>query len=360
MLPKNREDAFPKRNREYNGWTMRQTGGSAAKLAEVRAITAPVGRTRGKTRVRPSDYDVLVVGGGPAGLSAASYCGRKFLRTAVFEGECWGGIMTRGCPDKRIDDYPGVSPGIRADELANSLLAFARRAEVDLVERRVEEITEKKEVRAGKEWFRGKVVILANGSTTTEAGIPREKEIADRGGGIYYEMPDPTRFRGKRVVVVGGGDTAFSHVERLSGIASRITLVHRQKEPRSTVASPAELERKKVEVLLHHTVESILGSESVTGVRLRNARTGEERDLPADAVVMAIGTKPNSALLRELNVSMDWTGQVVTDRWQRTTVPGVFAVGDVSSQLKMIVTAVAQAATAAHQAYAEIRAPYWK
>jgi thioredoxin reductase (NADPH) len=339
---------------------MRAPGGSAARLADVRAITAPVARKRGKTSVRSSDYDVLVIGGGPAGLSAASYCGRKFLRTALFEGECWGGIMTRGCPDKRIDDYPGVTPGIRAEELANSLLAFARRAEVDLVERRVEEITGEKEVRAGKDWFRGKVVILANGSTTAEAGIPREKEIADRNGGIYYEMPDPARLRGKRVVIVGGGDSAFSHAERLCGIASRITVVHRQKAPRSAAALPRELERKKVEVLLSHTVETILGSESVTGVRLRNAASGEERDLAADAVVMAVGTKPNSALLRDLKVSMDWTGQVVTDRWQRTSVPGIFAIGDVSSQLKMIVTAVAQAATAAHQAYAEVRSPYWK
>lgn len=339
---------------------MRAKEGSAARLAEVRAITPPVGKKRGKTRVRASDYDVLVIGGGPAGLSAASFCGRKFLRTAVFEGESWGGIMTRGCPDKRIDDYPGVSPGIRAEELAQSLLASARRAEVDLIERRVDEITDTKEVRAGTDWFRGKAVILANGSITAEAGIPREKEIADRDGGIHYEMPDPRRFHGKRVVIIGGGDTAFSHAERLSGIASRITVVHRQKSPRSAVASPAELERKKVEVLLSHTVETILGSDRVTGVRLRNAVTGEERDLPADAVVMAVGAKPNSALLRELKVSMDWTGRVVTDRWQRTSLPGVYAIGDVSSELKMIVTAVAQAATAAHQAYVEIRSPYWK
>lgn len=339
---------------------MRATGRSAAKLTAVGATAPPVERKRVAARTRNSDYDVLVIGGGPAGLSAASFCGRKFLRTALFEGESWGGIMTRGCPDKRIDDYPGVSPGIRAEDLARSMLAFARRAEVDLIERRVEEITEKKEVRAGKDWFRGKAVILANGSITAEAGIPREKEIADRDGGIFYEMPDPKRFRGKRVVIVGGGDTAFSNAERLAGIASRIIVVHRQKTPRSAAASPGELERKKVEVLLSHTVESILGSDNVTGVRLRNAVTGEERDLPADAVVMAVGTKPNSALLRELKVSMDWTGQVVTDRWQRTSVPGVFAIGDVSSQLKMIVTAVAQAATAAHQAYTEIRSPYWK
>ncbi|MBI5418697.1 MAG: FAD-dependent oxidoreductase [Deltaproteobacteria bacterium] len=277
------------------------------------------GRKRERTAPAVSDYDVLVIGGGPAGLSAASFCGRKLLRTALFEGDCWGGILTRWCPDKRIDDYPGLSPGIRAVELAHSLLEFARRAEVDLVEKRVEEITEDGEVLAGGE-----------------------------------------RFRGKRVVIVGGGDTALSHAKRLSGIASRVTLVHRHKTFRTPNALPEELEREGVEVLLSHSVETILGADSVEGVRLRSATTGEERDLPVDAVVMAVGTKPNSALLRELRVSVDWTGRVVTDQWQRTSVPGIFAIGDVSSHLKMIVTAVAQAATAAHQAYAEVRSPYWK
>jgi thioredoxin reductase (NADPH) len=307
-----------------------------------------------------ADYDVLVVGGGPAGLAAASYCGKKFLRTAIFEGDCWGGILTRWCPDKRIDNYPGTRPGIRADELARSLVDFAERSDVDLIERRVEEISRDGEVRAGDGRYRGKVVILANGSTAAEAGIPRENEFAGRGGGVFYRIPDPSRFRGKRVVVVGGGDTALSHVQRLRGIASRITLVHRHEALRSEYEASGELKDNGVDVLLLTAVETILGGHSVEGIRLKDLATGATRDIPADAVVMAVGVRPNFVLFRDLGVSLDALGQISTDEWQRTSLPRFFAVGDVSSPLKMIVTAVAQAATAAHQAYVEVRSPYWK
>ncbi len=307
-----------------------------------------------------AEYDVVVVGGGPAGLAAASYCGRKMLRTAVFEGDCWGGILTRWCPDKRIDNYPGTPPGIRAEELARSLVDFAQRSGVDLVEKRVEEISRDGELRAGNERYHGKAVILANGSTASEAGIPREKELAAPGGGIYYMIPDSSRFRGRRVIIVGGGDTALSHVQRLKGIASRISLVHRQEALRSDYEGPGDLEGNGVEVLLRTSVETILGEDHVEGVRLKDLAGGATRDLPADAVVMAVGVKPNFALFRDLGVSLDPKGQIATDPWQRTSIPRFFAIGDVSSRLKMIVTAVAQAATAAHQAYAEVRSPYWE
>lgn len=306
-----------------------------------------------------AEYDVIVVGGGPAGLAAASYCGRKFLRTAIFEGDCWGGILTRWCPDKRIDNYPGTRPGIRADELAQSLVDFAERSDVELVDRRVEEIFRDGGVRAGDDRYSGKVIILANGSTAAEAGIPRETELSGQGGGLFYRIPDPSLFRGKRVVVVGGGDTALSHVQRLRGIASRITLVHRHEALRSEYEATGELKDDGVEVNLLTAVETILGANRVEGVRLKDLATGESRDLPADAVVMAVGVRPNFVLFRDLGVSLDPGGQIVTDPWQRTSLPRFYAIGDVSSPLKMIVTAVAQAATAAHQAYVEIRSPYW-
>jgi len=325
-----------------------------------RAAVPPDGEPRHPPVSGRVEYDVLVVGGGPAGLSAASYCGRKFLRTAIFEGDCWGGILTRWCPDKRIDNYPGTRSGIRAEELAQSLVDFAQRSDVDFVDRRVEEISRDREVRAGNEMYRGKVVILANGSTAAEAGIPREKELAEHGGGIFYRIPDPSRLSGMRVIVVGGGDTALSHVQRLRGIASGITLVHRQETLRSGTEASEELEGEDVEVLLRTSVETILGDDRVEGVRLKNLVTGRTSDLPADAVVVAVGVKPNFALFRDLGVSLDPKGQVVADPWQRTNLPRFFAIGDVSSPLKMIVTAVAQAALAAHQAYVEIRSPYWK
>jgi thioredoxin reductase (NADPH) len=329
---------------------MKTNRATAPGVVELRPVPVPAN----------ADYDVLVVGGGPAGLAAASYCAQKFLRTAIFEGDCWGGILTRWCPDKRIDNYPGTLPGIRAEELAQSLIDFAQRSGVDLVEHRVEEVSRDGAIRAGNEQYRGKAVILANGSTAAEAGVPREKELAVPGGGIHYRIPDPSLFRGQRVIVIGGGDTALSHVRRLSGIATRITLVHRQGALRSEHGDPGSLEGNGVEICLRTAVETILGEGRVSGVRLKDLSSGKTCDLPADAVVMAVGVKPNFALFRDLGVALDPKGQIAADPWQRTSLPRFYAVGDVSSPLKMIVTAVAQAATAAHQAYADIRSPYWK
>lgn len=309
----------------------------------------------------PADYDILVIGGGPAGLAAASFCGRKLLRTAVFEGDSWGGILTRWCPDKRIDNYPGVPPGILAQELARFLIDDARRAGVDLFEGRVEEITPDREVIAGDRRARGKMVILASGSTAAEAGILREQEFAGRRGGVHYIVRDPSAFRGREVVIVGGGETAISLVQRLSGVASRITLVHRQPSFRTQGGLPEEFEGSRgLSVVLDSTVEEILGNERVEGVRVREHGSGKESVLPADAVILAVGRRPNTAMFRDLDLDVEGTGQIRTDLWQRTNVPGILAVGDVSSHLKMIVTAVAQAATAAHQAYLDIRTPYWK
>ena len=322
----------------------------------------PPGRKTGEEPL-PSrkEYDVVVVGGGPAGLVSASFCGRKQLRTAVFEGDSWGGILTRWCPDKKIDNYPGLRPGILAQELAHDLIDEARRAEVDLIGGRVDEVTRDRKVISGDTVVRGKMVIVASGSTASEAGILREKEFTDRNAGVHYVVRDPAAFRGKRVVIVGGGDTALSHVQRLSGIASRITLIHRQNTLHTSHGLPEEFDPEGgAEILLTSAVETFLGTDFVEGVRVRNLVSGEVSDLPADAVIMAVGRKPNTVIFRDLDLAMDEKGQVVADRWQKTNVPGILAVGDVSSHIKMIITAVAQAATAAHQAYLEIRNPYWK
>jgi thioredoxin reductase (NADPH) len=186
-------------------------------------------------------------------------------------------------------------------------------------------------------------------------------ELADHDGGISYKIPDPSRFRGKRVIIVGGGDTAISHLQRLQGIASHITLVHRRKSLRSEYGVPEIQDGDgDVAIFLETAVDTILGDDRVMGVRLKDLASGKTRDLPADAVVMAVGTKPNFTLFRDLGVFLDSKGHVVADPWQRTNIPRILAIGDISSPLKMIVTAVAQAAMAAHQAYVEVRSPYWK
>jgi len=309
--------------------------------------------------VEEKKYDVVIVGGGPAGLSAAAFCGRKFLRTAVFEGDCWGGILTRCCPDKRIDNYPGAPRGISAGDLAGLFFDGALEAGADLIECAVEEISPEGRIRATNVEATAKVVILACGSAAAEANIRGEREFAGRGG-VHYMVPDPARFRGKRVVVGGGGDTAVSHVQRLDGIADRVTLVHRQAGLRSQHGFPEPAARSRsLDILLCTAAEEILGSERVESVRMKDLGDGRIFDVPADAVIVAAGRVPNTTLFRDLGLRVDSKGQVVTDAWQKTSTARILAVGDVSSPLKMIITAVAQAAAAAHEAYMEIRAPYW-
>lgn len=349
--------------------TFRRIRGGCLKRSNTAALDETVGlagknpgaRGGADPQPKPEEYDVLVVGGGPAGLAAAFYCGRKRLRTAVFERDSWGGILTRWCPDKRIDNYPGVSSGILARDLAGLIIDDARRTGIDLFDGGVEEITSDREVSAGPVRAKGEVLILASGSTAAEAGIVGERKFGGARVGVHYLVRDPADFRGKDVVVVGGGDSGISVVERLSGVAGRVTLVHRKSALRTQRGLPEVIERiRGVRVLLDSTVEEIAGDSCVEYVRVRNAVTEEELLLEADAVVMTVGRKPNTAIFRDLDLALDAKGQVQTDRWQRTNVPGVLAVGDVSSHLKMIVTAVAQAATAAHQAFLTIRAPYWE
>lgn len=306
------------------------------------------------------EYDVVIVGGGPAGLSAAALCAGKLLRTAVFEEDCWGGILTRYCPDKRIDNYPGTRRGILAGELAALLVEGARDAGAELFLLGVEEISPEGTIRAKDLEVTGRVMILACGSTSAEANIPGERELAATGS-VHYKVFEPSRFRGMRVVVLGGGDTAVSHVQRLFPFAERVTLVHRKPFLRAIPGLPREArDAENVEVLRNTRVERILGSSAVEGVRVRTDAEGPYRDLSADAVIIATGRVPNSAWMQRLGLALDGKGQVRTDESQKTSVPWILAAGDVSSSLRMIVTAVGQAAVAAQEAYEQIRTPYWR
>jgi thioredoxin reductase (NADPH) len=356
-----RQDAFLSFILKIVRWLMRvKMLRSVADLFDTRKAERMECGMQGKAAFlapRLKEYDVAIVGGGPAGLSAATFCGQKLLRTAVFEGNCWGGILTRYCPDKPIDNYPGVPKGILAKELAALLVEQARKSGADLIEQGVEKITPDRTIRTKDLEVAGKVLVLACGSNPAEAGIPGEKEFAS-GRGVHYRVYDPSSFRGLRVVVLGGGDTAISHVQRLLGVAERVTLVHRKPLLRSAEGLSAEVLRaESLDVLLNTVVEEILGTSRVEGVRLRQGANGQTRNLPAEAVIVAAGRVPNSVLFRNLGLALDSQGQIVTEYWQKTNLPRILAIGDVTARLKMIITAVAQAAVAAHEAHAQI---YWK
>ncbi len=337
-----------------------------AKIYEVPDSELPPTNPGSKNIPPPSpasmraEYDVVIVGGGPAGLSAAALCAKKTLRTAVFEEEGWGGILTQYCPDKRIDNYPGTRKGIRAGELATLLVDDALESGANLFLEGAEEVGRDGVLRTRNREVTGKVMILACGSTTAETSIPGEMPLAEAGL-VHYKVPDPTLFRGMRVVVVGGGDTAISHVQRLLPFAEHVTLVHRKHALRSIPGILEEMTAGgNLMVLLDTQVERILGSFRLDGIQVRTAGEEVPRNIPADALIIGTGRVPNSIFLRNLGLMLDSRGHVVTDEKQRTGLPGFLAIGDLSSQFKMIVTAVAQAAVASQEAYIQIRNPYWK
>ncbi|WP_457555251.1 NAD(P)/FAD-dependent oxidoreductase [Candidatus Pyrohabitans sp.] len=304
-------------------------------------------------------YDVIVVGGGPAGLSAGIFCAERGMRVAVFESGSFGGALVSIYPGKLVLNYPGFPSGIRAKELAELFIKQARDYGVELKKERVLEITPQLRVKTDSAQYSAKAVVIATGTRPRELGIPGEAEFNYADLGVYYSVTDPERFAGRRVLVVGGGDSALEHAVELSRVAS-VTLVHRRGEFRANQKNVERLSRSDVKVLLNTEVEEIGGESKVEWVKLRSA--GGELKIEVDAVVLAVGHVPNSEIFAKLGLECDSDGRIKTDAAQRTSVPGIYAAGDIVSgvgHLELLVVAVAQGAVAAHNIYVELYEPYW-
>ncbi|MEM2866773.1 MAG: FAD-dependent oxidoreductase [Candidatus Hadarchaeales archaeon] len=294
------------------------------------------------------EWDLIVVGGGPAGLTAGIYGVRGGLRTLVLEGKGVGGRMLEA---PLIENYPGVPP-MPGAELASRMAEHCRRqgAEVRegeevkelLVGEKRGAVTEKGEYRAG-------ALVLAMGVRHRTLGVPGEKEFAGKGVS-YCPVCDGPLFRRKRVVVVGGGNSAVSTALYLSGLASEVTLVHRRGELRADPVLAGKLEGK-VRILWNRVVEEIAGEGRVRKVRLREVRTGEREEVETDGVFVTVGEEPNSELAKRAGIRTDEGGYIVVDRRQRTSAEGVYAAGDVTDfPVKQVTAAVAQGMVAALEA----------
>lgn len=291
-------------------------------------------------------YDVIIIGGGPAGYSAALYCARAALSTLVLEAFAPGGQM--GTTDT-IDNYPGFPQGVNGFDLAEQMRMQAERfGSVSLFEK-VQfvdfEGKIKKVATQGGIIYQAGTVILATGGEPRELGLDGEKQL--RGKGVAYcATCDGNFYRGKTVIVVGGGDTAAADASFLSKICSKVYLVHRRESLRASKAYLKSLENSNVEFVWNSAVQSIVSGEKVTGVVMRNLKTGKERAIDCDGIFVAVGSKPNTELVRG-KVELDMHGYIVADESTRTSVPGVFAVGDVRTKpLRQVVTAVSDGAVA--------------
>ncbi|MFH0963461.1 MAG: thioredoxin-disulfide reductase [Planctomycetota bacterium] len=298
-------------------------------------------------------YDVVIVGGGPAALSAAIYAGRAELRTLVLEREYVGGQVAA---TDLIENYPGFPEGITGPELTKRMRDQAKRfgAEFRTEEvQRAEIAGEVKIVTTSKETYRSRTLILAVGASPRTLGVPGEKEL--RGRGVSYcGTCDAAFFRGLAVAVVGGGDAALKEALFIAKFARTVTIVHRRDEFRAEKIYQTQVRtHPKIKLELDAEVTEIRGKERVEGVTLRDARTGKTGELACDGVFIFAGSIPNTGFLCNL-LPYDCEGQIKTDADMATKIPGVFAVGDArKGSYRQVATAVGEGATAA------IAAEHW-
>lgn len=295
-------------------------------------------------------YDVMIVGGGPAGYTAALYCARAGFSTLVLEKLSAGGQIAL---TEQVDNYPGFDEGIDGFTLGQKMEAQAERfgAETELAE--VLSLSLQGEVKSAvttEGTFQARVVILATGANPRPLGVADEEAFLGRG--VHYcAACDGMFYRGKTVAVVGGGNTAAADALLLSRVAKEVHLIHRRDSLRATKIYHQPLQEAS-NVVFHwnSTVESLLPGEAFTGLRLRDKVSGAVTDLACDGVFVSIGRSPNTALVAG-QVELDPAGYVVADETTRTNLPGVFAVGDVRTKaLRQVVTAAADGAVASHYA----------
>ena len=295
-------------------------------------------------------YDMVVVGGGPGGYSAALYAARAGLDTVVLEKLSAGGQMAL---TQQIDNYPGFEEGVDGFELGEKMQAQAHRfgAVTEYAEvHGVDFTSDPKVIETSEGAFYGRTVVIATGANPRELGLAGERELVGRGV-AYCAACDGMAYRGKTVVVVGGGNSAVGDALLLSRIAKKVILVHRRDTLRATKVYHDQLRKaENVEFRWNSAVAQLLHQEKVTGVRLRNVLTGEEETLTCDGVFISVGRKPVTEFLAGA-VALDGSGYVVADETTAASVRGVYAVGDVRTKLlRQVVTAVADGAMAVHMA----------
>ncbi|MHA5221491.1 thioredoxin-disulfide reductase [Dysosmobacter sp. Phy] len=295
-------------------------------------------------------YDMIVVGGGPGGYTAALYAARAGLDTLVLEKLSAGGQMAL---TEEIDNYPGFEDGIDGFTLAEKMQRQAERFGAQSAYAQAEYMdlaADPKVLKTSEGTFYGRTVVLATGASPRELGLAGEAALTGRGV-AYCAACDGMRFKGKTVVVVGGGNSAAADALLLSRIAEKVILVHRRDTLRATkIYHQPLMEAANIEFRWNSVVTELLHEDRLTGVKLKDINTGVVTAVPCDGVFISVGRKPSTELVRG-QLELDKNGYIVADETTKTTLPGVYAVGDIRTKpLRQVVTAVADGATAVHMA----------
>ncbi|MDR0492239.1 MAG: thioredoxin-disulfide reductase [Nitrososphaerota archaeon] len=306
-------------------------------------------------------WDVIIIGAGSAGLSAALYTVRSGLGTLVLDEKIAGGTITNA---PTIVNYPGFLE-ISGAELAQKIADHAQKFGAVIHE--IETVTalnlhgEIKTVTTPTATYNAKAIIIATGSHYKELGVKGEQEF--RGRGVSYcGVCDGPFFRGKHVLVVGGGNSASITTLYLSNLVAQVTLIHRRETLRAEQSLVDDITNKtNIKILWNTEIQEIKGDKQVRTVTLKNNKTKQTQELKTDAVFVQIGEAPNSQLATASGVEIDEHGYIKTNLHQQTNLPGVFTAGDITNHpIKQVGTAVGQGITAALEAYAYIRQPYHK
>ncbi|HEX9908177.1 MAG TPA: FAD-dependent oxidoreductase [Thermoplasmata archaeon] len=303
------------------------------------------------------EFDVVIIGAGPAGLSAGIYARRAGLECVILEKGVPGGqVLT----SPNIENYPGF-PEIQGMKLMELMADHARRY-IEIKEG--EEVLrirggDKFEVTTTSGRYLSRAIILTTGSLHRKLEVPGEEGMTGRGVS-YCATCDGFFYKGRKVVVVGGGNTALTDALYLNSIGCDATLIHRRNAFRADKHLQESIAKQKIPVLWDTVVDEIVGKDEVTGVKLRDLKTGTSREFQTNGVFVAVGEMPTSQLAAELGLDMDQGGFVNVDKSYRTNVPFVYAAGDVAGGIRQIVAAVHGGAAAALSCFEDLMNPYYK
>lgn len=274
------------------------------------------------------ERDLIIIGAGPAGLTAGIYAGRAQLEPLILVGKSLGG---QAASTNEMENYPGFPEGVGGMALMEQMAAQATRFGAEIAYDEVTEVNLQVYpfvVKTRDQAYRAKAVIICTGTSPRPLGVPGERQFIGRGVS-FCATCDGYFYRDKTVVVVGGGDSAVDEGLYLTRFAKEVIIIHRRDQLRaSAILQRRAKANPKIRFVWDTVVDEILGDTGVTGVRVHNVKTGEERIIPADGVFVYIGLVPNTRLF-EGQLALDENGYIITDKHQRTNVPGAFAAGDV-------------------------------
>lgn len=306
------------------------------------------------------EKDMVVIGAGPAGLTAAIYAARSGMSTVVLDRANIGGQVAI---TPVVENYPGYTriPGkTLTDMMAQQALEYS-----DI--RQGEEVTDVKknadgtfDLKTTSSRYRARCIIIATGAEHTKLGVPGEKRFFGRGVS-YCATCDGYFFKDdKKVIIVGGGSTAAIEALYLESIGVDITMVHRRNKLRAEQKLQESIKERNIPIIWDSVVEEIKGDELVRSVRLKNLKNGESKEMEVDGVFIAVGYDPVNGLAKKIGLELTDDGYIKVDEQHRTSVEGIYAAGDITGGIKQIVTAVGQGSVAAINAFEDNMKPYWK